>query len=154
MSSSPSFLLPHTLWLIWQELSSLSSGTIWLQWVPGHSFLPENDAADEPTRRGALLKPYVIPCSLASCIHSSLFSDWRRTVSKFVDTQAPSVSTDELVLHCHACCVLSHLRCNGHSLLLNSYLSRIRRSENPLCSTCGYPSQEGHLSSHSALSSY
>ena len=34
------------------------------------------------------------------------------------------------------------------SLLLNSSLSRIDRIENPSCSTCG------HLSSHSALSSY
>ena len=40
------------------------------------------------------------------------------------------------------------LRCNGHSLLLGSYLSRIGRTENSSCSACG------HLSSHSALSSY
>ena len=47
----------------------------------------------------------------------------------------------------HARCVLSRLRCKGHGLLLG-YLSRIGRIENPSCSTCG------HLSSHSALSSY
>ena len=39
-SSPPSFLLPQTLWQIWQELSFLSSCSIRLQWVPGHSFLP------------------------------------------------------------------------------------------------------------------
>ena len=39
LSSPPSFLLPQTLWQIWQELSSLSS-SIRLQWIPGHSFLP------------------------------------------------------------------------------------------------------------------
>ena len=39
--SSPSFfLLSQTLWQIWQELSSLSSCSIRLQWVPGHSFPP------------------------------------------------------------------------------------------------------------------
>ena len=43
LSSLPSFLLPETLWQIWQELSSLSC-SIRLQWVPGHSFLPGNDA--------------------------------------------------------------------------------------------------------------
>ena len=85
-------------------------------------------------------------------IHSCLISDWRRTVSsKFFDTQVPSVSTEELVLPRHARCVLSRLRCNGHSLVLGSYLSRIGRIENSSCSASLVP---GHLSSHSALSSY
>ena len=50
----------------------------------------------------------------------------------------------------HARCVLSRLRCNGHSLLSSSYLSRIGRMENLSRSTCGHSS----LSNHSALSSY
>ena len=46
----------------------------------------------------------------------------------------------------HARCVLSRFRCNGHSLLLNSYLSKIGRIENPFCSACGHPSQDtSHL---------
>ena len=36
LSSPPSFLLPQTLWQIWQDLSSLSSCSITLRWVPGH----------------------------------------------------------------------------------------------------------------------
>ena len=47
LSSPPSFLLPQSLLQIWQELSSLSSCSIRLQCVPGHSFLPGNEAADE-----------------------------------------------------------------------------------------------------------
>ena len=133
LSSPPPLLLSQTLWQIWQEPSSLSFCSIRLQWVPGHSFLPGNDAADELARRGALLSPSAIPCSLfplTSRIHSRLFSDWRRTVSsKYFDTQVSSISTEELVLPCHARCVLSRLRCNGHSLLLGSYLSRIGRIE-------------------------
>ena len=81
LSSPPSFLLSQTLWQILQEMSSLSSCSIKLQWVP---FLSGNDAADELARRGALLAPCAIPCSLfplISRIHSRLFSDWRRTVS-------------------------------------------------------------------------
>ena len=97
--------------------------------------------------------PSAIPCSLSpliSRIHSYLFSDWRRTVSwKFFDTQVPSISTEELVLPRHARCVLSRLRCNGHSLLLSSYLSRIGRIENPSSSTCGHSFQDtSHLILH------
>ena len=94
-----------------------------------------------------------IPCSLSpliSRIHSCLFSDWRRTVSSnFFDTQVSSISTEELVLPRHARCVLSRLRCNGHSLLLSSYLSRIGKIENPSCSACGHSSQDtSHLILH------
>ena len=96
------------------------------------------------------LRPSAIPCSLSpliSRIHSRLISDWRRTVSsKFFDTQVPSISIEEIVLPRHARCVLSHLRCKRHSLLLGSYLSRIGRTENPSCSACGHSSQDiSHL---------
>ena len=153
LSSPPSFLLSQTLWQIWQELSSLSSCSIRLQRVPGHLFRPGNDAVDELARRRALLAPSAIPGSLSpltSRIHSRLLSDWRRTVSsKFFNTQVPSISTVELVLPRHARCVLSRLRCNGHSLLLGSYLSRICRIENLSCSACGHSSQDiSHLILH------
>ena len=86
--------------------------------------------------------PFVIPCCL-SRIHPHLFSDWRCTVSsKFFDTQVPSISTEELVLFCHARSVLSRLCCNGHSLLSGSYQFRIGRIKNPSCSACGHPSQD------------
>ena len=149
LSSPPSFLLSQTLWQIWQELSSLSSCTIRLQWVPRHSFLLGNDTADEIAKWGALLVPYAIPCSL-SRIHSCLFSDWRRTVSsKFFDTQIPLIFTKELVLRRHARCVLSHLHCYEHSLLVISYVSRIGRIENSSCSTCGHSSWDtSHLILH------
>ena len=112
-----------------------------------------NDAADELKRRGALFAPSAIPCSLSlliSRIYSCLISDWRRTVSsKFFDTQVPSIFTEKLVLPRHARCVFSRLRCNGQSLLLDSYLSRIGRIENPSWSACGHSSQDtSHLILH------
>ena len=71
------------------------------------------------------------------------FLDWRCTASsKFFNTQVLSVSTKELVFSCRVCCVLFRLRCNGHRLLLSSYLSRTGNSENFLCNTCGHPSQD------------
>ena len=90
--------------------------------------------------------PSAIPCSLSPFIshtHSSLFSRTGGVLShlnSFTHT-FPSISTEELVLHCHARCVLSCLCCNGHSLLLSSYLSRIGRIENLSCSACGHSSQ-------------
>ena len=53
--------------------SSLSC-SIRLQWVPGHSFLPWNDTADELAGRGALLAPSAIPCSLLPLVSTLVLS--------------------------------------------------------------------------------
>ena len=96
-----------------------------------------------PDRERYLRPPQSLVVSLLLSLASTLvfFLDWRRTVSsKFCDTQVPSISTEELVLPRHARCVLSRLCCNGHSLVLGSYLSRIGRIQNPSCSACGHTS--------------
>ena len=124
-----------------------------LQWITGHLLLPGNNAANELARQRALLMLSAIPCSLCPLIfriYNSLFSDWRHTVSfKFFDTQVFSISIEELVLPRHPHCAVSRFCCNGHSLMLSSYLSKIGRSENPSCSACGHPSQDtSHLILH------
>ena len=97
--------------------------------------------------------PYAIHCSLSlfiSRIHSSLFWDWKRTVSsKFFGTKVPSISTEEPVLLRHARYIPSRLRCYGHSLLLSSYVCRIGRIENPSCTACEHSSWDtSHLILH------
>ena len=72
LSSPPSFLLLQTLPDLVGIVFALPF-TIRLQWVPRHSFLPSNDAADELIRQGALLLSFVVAFSLSpltSRIHS------------------------------------------------------------------------------------
>ena len=99
LSSAPCSLFHLSFYLnLCQKLFFLFSSSIRLQWVPGHSFLPDDNSADKLARRGALLVSSEIPCShfsFISGIHSCLFSDWRHAVSsKFFDTQVPLISTE------------------------------------------------------------
>ena len=59
------FLLPQTLWQMWQELFSLFSFTVRLQWVPGHLFLLDDDMNDELAGRFGLLLFVAVPYSLS-----------------------------------------------------------------------------------------
>jgi len=56
--------------------------------------------------------------------------------------QIPSVFSIEVALPRLIRCELSRLRCHSHSLLLPSYLCRIKRKENSLCSACGHLLQD------------
>ena len=100
-----------------------------------------------------LLAPFAISCSLSLSYLSypllSFLGLEAYCLSKFIDTQVPSISTEELVLPRHARCVLSRLRYNRHSFLLGCYVSRIGRIENPSYSACGHSSQDtSHLILH------
>ena len=88
------------------------------------------------------LQPFVV--SLLLSLVSTLIVSWTGDILSHLNsfTQVPSISINELVLPRHARCVLFRLRCNGYSLLLSSYLSRIGRIENSSCSTCGLSSQD------------
>ena len=74
------------------------------------------------------------------------YYNWRRHIShSYMNHQVPEVSSEELYLSRPIRCELSHLRCQGYSLL-SSYLHRISRKENSACSACGHPIQDlNHL---------
>ena len=97
------------------------------------------------------LPQYLVVSLLLSLVSTLVFSRTGGVLShlNFFDIQVPSISTEELVLPRHARCVLSRLCCNGYSLLLGSYLTRIGRTENPSCNACGHSSQDtSHLVLH------
>ena len=142
---SPLLRLLLCFWLnssFWKKLSTVSSFFLsgYTRSLGTHFF---RVMADELPGRGTLLQPSIVPCRLSLLIfliHSSLRLNWRRIVlSKFLITQVPSVSAEKLVLHRHAFCVLSRLRCNRHSLQLYFSHSRNGRIEN---SSCCHPTQE------------
>ena len=102
---------------------------------PGTLISPGNNAA----RRGALIAPSAIPCSLFPLI-------FRIHLSLFFQTG---------VLPRHSRCVPPCLRCNQHSLLLSFCLFRISRIENLSCSACGHSSQDtSHLILHCPATDY
>ena len=115
-----------------------SCETTWLvSWPDGERYLrpPQSLVVSLPL---SLVSTLVFSRAGGVLSHRSIF-----------DTQVPSISTEELVLPRHARCVLSRLRCNGHSLLLGCYLSRIGRIENPSSSACGHSSHDtSHLILH------
>ena len=77
-------------------------------------------------------------CPLQSLVVAFLLS----LVFTLLFSRTGGGSPEELLLPRHARCVLSSLRCNGHSLLLSSYLLRIARIENPSYSARGHSSQD------------
>ena len=119
VSSSPSYLLPESLWNVWSLAFSLSSNTILsFQWVPGHAGLPGNEKADLLAKAGASLPTDAIPCPLPPVVAKVCYSqyhNWRRHISHFhLNFQVPEVSSEELLLSRPIRCELSRLRCHGH----------------------------------------
>ena len=109
----------------------------------GQPFTSSNGKTDKLAKRGALLKPFTVPCSLSSLTprhHSLLLLNYKGTAkSKFFIIQIPSVSTEELTRYARS--VLSRLCFKRVILLLNSCFFRIGRMENPPCNVYGHSTQ-------------
>ena len=152
LSSPPSFLLRQSPWQIWQELSSFSSYSIRLQWVPRHSFLPGTTRLmnwPDGERYSCPLQSLVVSL-LLSLVSTFVFS-WDGGVLSHRNSSPPRFPRFPPRNLCSlvTLAVFSRLRCNGHSLLLSFYLFRIGRIENPSCSACGHSSQDtSHLILH------
>jgi len=95
------------------------------------------------SKTGATLPVTHVLCPLASIIAKIIhtrYSLWRRNLPhNSLPCQIHSVSSKELALLRLIRCELSRLRCHGHSLLLSSYICRIKRKENSSCIACGHP---------------
>ena len=119
-SSLPSFLLPQTLWHNWQKLYFLLLYYLTAM-VPGHSLLSGSDGADVLARRGTLIQPSAVPCSLSllSPLVSFLLFSRNRVVVFHLNSSkhsSPRYSLRKLyfliILD-----AFSRLCCNGSSVL-------------------------------------
>jgi len=113
---------------------------------PGQAGLPGNERADSLAKTGTTLPVTHVSSPLdptIAKIRHTRYSLWRGTVSHdSLSCQIPSVSSEELALLRLIRYELSRLRSHGHSLLLSSYLCRIKRKENFSCSACGHTLQD------------
>jgi len=140
LSTAPTFLQLKSLWDIWDLSDSfLSRVALNFQLVPSHAGLPCNELVDSLAKTGATLPFTYVPSPLALVIAKIRYTrySWRRNLShNLLFCQIPSVSSEDRALPRLIRCVLSWLRCHGYSLLLSSYLCRIKRKENSSCSAC------------------
>jgi len=97
------------------------------QWVPGLSLL---SVTNWQTR-----SPKPVP--VIAKIRHTRCTTWRQNLShNSLFSRITSVSSEELALPRLALCELSRYRCHGHSLVLISYLWKIKR-KNSSWSACG-----------------
>ena len=151
LSYPQSFHLLQTLCHICQELSSLSSFTVILQWVPALSYL------EGTTRliswpcwvRYSYLLQSLLGSRFLPLVSTLLFSRTRNVLSH-LNSLTHTFPRCPLKNLCSLVTIAqSSLHCNGHNLLLNSCFSKIDRIVNPSCTVCGHPTHNTfHLILH------
>jgi ribonuclease HI len=84
------FLAVASTWLERERFPHTNGGSVRICWVPGHTQIPENDAADQAAKEGAAMEPPIsLKHSYASLKHqakatmfSSLQRHWQATAPK------------------------------------------------------------------------
>jgi len=132
------FLHPKSFWNIWALSVSLSSRVaLSFHEVLGHAGFPANELASSLAKTGGTL-PFshtTGPDHEKDKAYHYLEKKSFSQLSVLSDFIGFLRGTD---LSRFIRCELFWLRCHGHSLLLSSYLCRIKWKENSSCSTCGH----------------
>ena len=144
--------------LLQQNLHHLMSNhpaEVVLQWIPGHSGIRGNEAADALAKRGAALPQPDVPVTYETAvqiiktnIQEDWLNDWAnnttgRVVHSYMSKPNPKDAINKLQREDQS--IIFRLR-TGH-VQLNKHLSRIKKDHPASCPLCSHPSEtvEHHL---------
>jgi kelch-like protein 2/3 len=146
-------LVVHGLCIISELLQH--GHTIVFCWIPGHTVIPGNEAADSATLIGALNMTAIcsrwlesdIRASLLRAVYCSWQGEWAEVVNNKMRVVKPSVrACQSSCCHTRTDQVILTRRRNGHSHLTHGFL--LRGEDAPMCVHCDSPLSVVHIISN------